>query len=318
VASSLVRDLVDAGIHFGHRVSRWNPKMAPYIFGKRSMIHIIDIRETVKGLLRAKKYLTQVVSSGQDVLFVGTKRQAKQLVQDYATKVAMPYVAERWLGGTLTNFRTIRTRLGRLLELEEMETSGALQEFSKKRVATLTRERKKISRNLDGIRNMNRLPGALVVIDPRKEHIATKEARKLGIRTVCLLDTDADPDAADIPIPGNDDAIRSIELVLRELADAVEQGKRGRVEPAPAPTAAAAAEQAVAAAAAGAGVSRRRRRPGAEAPAEAGPEAAWTAPAEPSAEPPAQSERPSEAPAEPRQVETPSEQPVGQPQQPTP
>lgn len=229
MASALVRELVNAGIHFGHRTSRWNPKMGPYIFGKRNNIHIIDIRETVKGLLRAKKYIAQVVSNGQDVLFVGTKRQAKQLVQDYATKCGMHYVSERWLGGTLTNFRTIRLRLNRLIELEGLETTGAIADFSKKRIASLTREKKKISRNLEGIRNMTRTPGVLMLIDPRKEHIAAKEARKLGIPTICLLDTDADPDFADIPIPGNDDAIRSIEVVLRELADAVEEGKRGRV-----------------------------------------------------------------------------------------
>jgi small subunit ribosomal protein S2 len=276
VASALVRELVNAGIHFGHRVSRWNPKMAPYIFGKRNMIHIIDIRETVKGLLRAKKYLAQVVASGQDVLFVGTKRQAKQLVQDYASKCGMHSVSERWLGGTLTNFRTIRSRLSRLTELEEMESSGSIQEFSKKRVSSLLRERKKIARNLDGVRNMGRLPGVLFVIDPRKEHIAVKEARKLGIPTVCLLDTDADPDYADIPIPGNDDAIRSIEIVLRELADAVEEGKRGRVVQREAPREAPPAQEAVAAAAASPARRRARRipegaagqQPQAQAPAE--------------------------------------------------
>lgn len=256
MASALVRELVNAGIHFGHRVSRWNPKMAPYIFGKRNMIHIIDIRETVKGLLRARKYITQVVANGQDVLFVGTKRQAKQLVQDYAGKCGMHYVSERWLGGTLTNFRTIRSRLSRLTELEQMESSGSIQEFSKKRVSSLMREKKKITRNLEGVRNMGRLPSVLFVIDPRKEHIAVKEARKLGIPTICLLDTDADPDFADIPIPGNDDAIRSIEIVLRELADAVEEGKRGRVA---AREAAVQAEEPVAAAAA-AGPTRRRVR----------------------------------------------------------
>jgi small subunit ribosomal protein S2 len=279
VASALVRELVNAGIHFGHRTSRWNPKMGPFIFGKRNNIHIIDIRETVKGLLRARKFITQVVANGQDVLFVGTKRQAKQLVQDYAAKCGMHYVSERWLGGTLTNFRTIRSRLSRLIELEGLETSGAIQDFSKKRVASLTREKKKIARNLEGIRNMARLPGVLMLIDPRKEHIAAKEARKLGIPTICLLDTDADPDFADIPIPGNDDAIRSIEVVLRELADAAEQGKRGRVSTAEAP-----AEEAVAAAAAAAsGGSRRRARRtpqgGGEQPAASEP-AGWPAPSE--------------------------------------
>lgn len=278
MASALVRELVNAGIHFGHRTSRWNPKMSPFIFGKRNNIHIIDIRETVKGLLRAKKFIAQVVANGQDVLFVGTKRQAKQLVQDYANKCGMHYVSERWLGGTLTNFRTIRSRLSRLVELEGLETSGAIADFSKKRVASLTREKKKITRNLEGIRNMGRLPGVLMLIDPRKEHIAAKEARKLGIPTICLLDTDADPDFADIPIPGNDDAIRSIEVVLRELADAAEQGKRGRAAAPEAP-----AEEAVAAAASAADRgSRRRVRRGAEQqpagePAPAG-QPAWPEP----------------------------------------
>ena len=296
MASVLVRELVNAGIHFGHRVSRWNPKMAPYIFGKRNMIHIIDIRETVKGLLRAKKYVTQVVANGQDVLFVGTKRQAKQLVRDYATKCGMPYVSERWLGGTLTNFRTIRSRLGRLVELEGLESSGGIQDFSKKRVSSLLREKRKITRNLEGIRNMSRVPGVLVVIDPRKEHIATKEAKKLGIPTICLLDTDADPDFADIPIPGNDDAIRSIEIVLRELSDAVEEGKRGRVTREPPPADAVAPAAAATAAAAAAPPRRRvRRAPVGEASEQA--HGQMPEEAEPAAvpEPPAPAETPGQA-----------------------
>ena len=228
MASELVRELVDSGIHYGHRSSRWNPKMRPYIFGKRNLIHIIDIRETVKGLLRAKKFLTGVVADGGDVLFVGTKRQAKYAIEEYARKCGMPYVSERWLGGTLTNFRTVRSRLTRLEELESEEASGALQEYSKKAIATRTRERRKIKRNLDGIRTMDKLPGALLVVDVVREHNAVKEARKLGIPTVCLIDTDSDPQFADIPIPGNDDAIRSIEIVLKHCAEAIEMGKRSR------------------------------------------------------------------------------------------
>ncbi len=283
MASALVRELVTAGIHFGHRVSRWNPKMAPYIFGKRNMIHIIDIRETVKGLLRARKYITQVVGSGQDVLFVGTKRQAKQLVQNFANKCGMHYVSERWLGGTLTNFRTIRSRLSRLVELEQLETTGGIQDFSKKRVSSLLREKKKIQRNLEGIRNLTRLPGVIFVVDPRKEHIAVKEARKLGIPTVCLLDTDADPDMADIPIPGNDDAIRSIEIVLNQIAEAVEEGKRGRIVVTRSDREAAApAEEAVAAAAG----PRRRIRRAPEAGEQQAPEAVAAEPAAPQPEAP--------------------------------
>jgi len=228
----LARELVNAGIHFGHRISRWNPKMKAYIFGKRNLIHIIDIRETIKGLLRARKFLAQVVARGDDVLFVGTKRQARHTLIEQATRVGMPYVVKRWLGGTLTNFRTIRSRLGRLEELEAIEADGRLQEYSKKAVAMHQRELQKIRSNLEGIRKMEQIPGALVVVDVRREHLAVREAKKLGIPTVCLIDTDSDPDFADIPIPGNDDSMRSIETVLKYLADAVEEGKRGRVVPA--------------------------------------------------------------------------------------
>ena len=229
MASELVRELVDSGIHFGHRISRWNPKMEPYIYGRRNLIHIIDIRETVKGLLRAKKFLTRVVTHGDDVLFVGTKRQARHSLIAHAQRLEMPYVSKRWLGGTLTNFRTIRSRLGRLAELEAAEADGRLQHFSKKAIAMHNRERRKIQSNLEGIRKMEKLPSALVVVDVRREHLAVREAKKLGIPTVCLIDTDSDPDFADIPIPGNDDSMRSIETVLAHLADAVEEGKRGRV-----------------------------------------------------------------------------------------
>ncbi len=232
MASALVRGLIDSGIHFGHQVSRWNPRMAPFIFTKRNSIHIIDIRETVRGLLRAKKFLAAVVSQGQDVLIVGTKRQARDIVAKQSTRVGMHYVNERWLGGTLTNFKTIRSRLARLEELEALETTGKIKTYTKKEAAVVNRERKKITRNLDGIRRMTRLPGVLVILDVRREHIAVKEARKLGIPTICLVDTDSDPTIADIVIPGNDDAMRGIELVVTELADAVEEGKRSR----PAPT----------------------------------------------------------------------------------
>lgn len=228
MASDFVRELINAGVHFGHRVSRWNPKMKPFIYGKRNSIHIVDIKETLKGVLRAHRFLAKIVSAGQDVLFVGTKRQAKHLIVDYANKAGMPYVSERWLGGTLTNFRTIRSRLSRLEELERIEADGSLGAYSKKMKATLQRERTKMKRNLDGIRKMNRLPGALVVVDVRREHIAVKEARKLKIPTVCLIDTDSDPDYGDIVIPGNDDAIRSIDVVLGKLTEAVQTGLRSR------------------------------------------------------------------------------------------
>jgi len=202
--------------------------MGPYIFGKRNTIHIIDIRETVKGLLRAKKFIAQLVSGGADVLFVGTKRQARQHVRQHAQRVNMPFVAERWLGGTLTNFRTIRARLARLEELEAAEADGTALEYSKKMIASRTRELRKIRRNLEGIRGMDKLPGTVVVIDVHRERNAVREAKKLGIPTICLIDTDSDPDYADLPIPGNDDAMRAIETVLGHLADAAEEGLRGR------------------------------------------------------------------------------------------
>ncbi len=221
----VIKDILEAGVHFGHRSSRWNPKMRPYIYGRRNQIHIIDLKETVRGLLRAKKYLSKVVSQGSLVLFVGTKRQAAEPVANAAKKCGMPYVNERWLGGTLTNFRTIRSRLKRLEELEGLETGGEMATYSKKRQSTLTRERKKIFRNLSGIRDMNRLPEALVIVDPGKEKNAVKEARILGIKIVALIDTDSDPDVVDLPIPGNDDSIRSIDLILSHVAEAIAEGK---------------------------------------------------------------------------------------------
>ena len=194
MAEIVIKDILEAGVHFGHRVSRWNPKMRPYIHGKRNLIHIIDIKETVRGLLRAKKYLSQVASQGSLILFVGTKRQAADPIQQVAERCGMPYVKERWLGGTLTNFRTIRSRLKRLEELETLDTTGAIATYSKKRQSTLHREYKKIHRNLSGMRDLNRLPEALLVVDPRKEGNAVKEARILGIKVVALIDTDSDPD----------------------------------------------------------------------------------------------------------------------------
>src|SRR3984957_1914774 len=252
-----VKELLESGVHFGHRASRWNPKMRPYIYGKRNLIHIIDLRETVRGLLRAYRFLTKVASRGSLVLFVGTKRQAKEAIEREAARCGMPYVSERWLGGTLTNYRTIRDRLKRLQELEVMwlpagenpakvdlpaymrgmlneagkldltkaPETATIRGHSKKMVATLGRELTKIQRNLSGIREMNRLPEAIVVVDPKREHIAVKEAQRMGVATVALIDTDSDPDVVDLPIPGNDDSIRSIELILGRMADSVLEGK---------------------------------------------------------------------------------------------
>jgi small subunit ribosomal protein S2 len=257
VAIVQVKDLIEAGVHFGHRASRWNPKMRPYIYGKRNLIHIIDLRETVRGLLRSYRFVAKSVAEGRLVLFVGTKRQAKESIEREAARCGMPYVSERWLGGTLTNYRTIRNRLKRLQELEAMwlpagesasridmlaymnsmmnesgkfELSKApdtaeIRRYSKKMVSQLSRELSKIRRNLLGIREMNRMPDVLVVIDPKKEHIAVQEAQRMGVTTVALIDTDSDPDVVDLPIPGNDDSIRSIELVLTRLADAVLEGR---------------------------------------------------------------------------------------------
>ena len=202
--------------------------MAPYIFGKRNTIHIIDIRETVKGLLRATKFLTRTVAEGNSVLFVGTKRQARIHIREQSGRVDMPYVAERWLGGTLTNFRTIRSRLTRLDELETAEADGTALQYSKKMIASRTRELRKIRRNLEGVREMNQLPGALIVVDVQREKNAVREARALKIPTICLIDTDSDPDFADVPIPGNDDAMRAIEVILTQLTDAIEMGLKAR------------------------------------------------------------------------------------------
>jgi small subunit ribosomal protein S2 len=221
----VVKELIDAGVHYGHRASRWNPKMKPYIYGKRNLIHIIDLKETVRGLLRAIKFFQRVASTNGLILFVGTKRQAAETIIEQCTRSGMPYVTERWLGGTLTNFRTIRSRLQRLEELEATLDGEQALSYSKKMISTLTRERRKMERNLRGIRHMNRLPEALLVVDPRREHIAVAEARKLGIKVVALLDTDCDPDQIDLPIPGNDDSMRSIELVLARLTEAIIEGK---------------------------------------------------------------------------------------------
>lgn len=223
-----VQELIEAGIHFGHPVSRWNPKMKPYIFGKRNFIHIIDLKETVKGIVRAKKFLSRLVAAGGDVVFVGTKRQARVAAEQQAKRCGMPYVNHRWLGGTLTNFRSIRSRLGRLDELEQMEVSGSINRHSKKMIASLQREHQKIRRNLEGIRMMERLPAALIIVDTIREKNAVREARKLDVPVVAMADTEADPDDLTVVIPGNDDAMRAIEIVLSHLADAVIEGKANR------------------------------------------------------------------------------------------
>lgn len=225
---NLVRELVEAGIFYGHRASRWNPKMEQYIFGKRNGIHLINVKETLKGLLKARRFLTKLVSEGKDILFVGTKRQAQAAVLATAERTGMHCCIERWLGGTLSNYRTIRARLGRLEELEKQEETNFPGAGSKKAESMMKRELRKIRRNLGGIRRMDRLPGCLVVVDPKREHIAIKEARKLNIPTIALIDTDSDPEVIDVPIPGNDDNMGAIDIVLRELGDAIDEGRAGR------------------------------------------------------------------------------------------
>ncbi len=225
MAKELARKLINAGVHFGHGVSRWDPKMAPFIFAKRGNIHIIDVKKTLTGLLIAKKLLAEVVSSGKDVVFVGTKRQAQKAVESNAEKCGMHFVSQRWLGGMLTNFRTIRSRLQRLEQLEAMVEDGTLDSESKKQASRLKREMRKIKANLQGVRKMSRLPGVVVVVDAKKEYLALREAKKLDIATVGLLDTDSNPDTVDVAIPANDDSIRAVDLILNELADAVAIGK---------------------------------------------------------------------------------------------
>lgn len=219
-----VQQLIDAGVHFGCRVSRWNPKMAPFIHGRRGQIHIIDLRQTLRGLLRAKNLLLRIASEGQSVLWVGTKRQVKGVVADAGARTGMPIVTERWIGGTLTNYGVIRSRLRRLEELETMEEDGSIHQYSKKVVSSLRREKRKIVRNLGGIREMAGVPGALVVVDPSREYNAIREARKMGLAIIGILDTDCDPSNVDIVIPGNDDALKSVRLLIEQLADAVEEG----------------------------------------------------------------------------------------------
>ncbi len=224
--SITVDALLENGVHFGHRASRWNPKMRPYIHGKRNAIHIIDLKSTVRGLVRASNYLKGVSSEGGKVMWVGTKRSAHEAVRAVATRTNQPYVTGRWLGGTLTNFQTIRSRLQRLTELDEEEASGLFDAMKKKAQARHHTEKRKILKNLEGMRDLEQLPAVLVVVDPKHEHIAVAEANKMRIPVIALLDTDCDPDTVDIPIPGNDDAMRSVRLLLEKLGDAVDEGVR--------------------------------------------------------------------------------------------
>lgn len=225
-----MKQLLEAGVHFGHQTRRWNPKMAPYIFTERNGIYIIDLQKTVKKVDEAYNFIKEIVKQGKNILFVGTKKQAQESVREEAEKCGMFYVSERWLGGMLTNFATIRRRVNRLRELEQMEASGYFEFLPKKEVMKLKAEKDKLERFLGGIKEMNELPGALFIIDPRKERIAVCEARKLGIPTVGIVDTNCDPDEIEYVIPGNDDAIRAVRLLTSKIADAVLEAKQGEQE----------------------------------------------------------------------------------------
>ena len=222
-----MKHLLEAGVHFGHQTRRWNPKMAPYIFTERNGIYIIDLQKTVRKVDEAYMFIRNLAMEGKTVLFVGTKKQAQESIQSEAVRCNMFYVNNRWLGGMLTNFRTIRSRVERLNEIDKMEQSGQFEVLPKKEVIQLQHEREKLENNLGGIREMKKLPGALFVVDPRKEHIAVAEARTLGIPIVAIVDTNCDPDEVDYVIPGNDDAIRAVKLIAGKMADAVLEGRQG-------------------------------------------------------------------------------------------
>ena len=221
-----MKALLEAGVHFGHQTKRWNPKMAPYIYTDRNGIHIIDLQKTVKFLDKAYNEMRDVASEGE-ILFVGTKKQAQESIKNEAERCGMPYVNSRWLGGTLTNFRTIRRRIARLNQLKQMREDGTFDMLTKKEVSKYEGEIAKFEKFLGGIKDMERLPAALFVVDTRKEHIAVKEARRLGIPIFAIVDTNCDPDEIDVIIPGNDDAIRAVKLITSTMADAIIEARQG-------------------------------------------------------------------------------------------
>ena len=222
-----MKQLLEAGVHFGHQTRRWNPKMSEYIYMERNGIYIIDLQKTVKKLEEAYAFIRTLAENGQSILFVGTKKQAQDAVREEASRVGMYYVNARWLGGMLTNFRTMRTRIDRLAQLRKMQEDGTFDMLPKKEVIKLTNEIEKLEKYLGGVKDMKKLPGALFVIDPRKEHNAIAEARKLRIPIVAIVDTNCDPDEVDYVIPGNDDAIRAIRLISATIANAVQEGRQG-------------------------------------------------------------------------------------------
>lgn len=227
VAAVTMKQLLEAGVHFGHQTRRWNPKMRNYIFTQRNGIYIIDLQKTVRMLDVAYRFVKNLVANGQDILFVGTKKQAQESIMNEATRCEMSYVNQRWLGGMLTNFKTIRKRIDRLYELEKKEEDGFFSVLPKKEVLALKHEQEKLQKFLGGIRNMQDLPGAVYIVDPRKEKIAVAEARKLEIPIISIVDTNCDPDEIDYIVPGNDDAIRAVKLITLKMADAVLEGRQG-------------------------------------------------------------------------------------------
>ncbi len=222
-----MKQLLEAGVHFGHQTRRWNPKMKQYIFTERNGIYIIDLQKTVKKVNEAYFFIRDVAIEGKPILFVGTKKQAQEAIETEAKRCEQHFVSNRWLGGMLTNFKTIRTRIEKLESIEKMEESGEINLLPKKEVIKLMHEKEKLEKNLGGIRNLNEMPGALFVVDPRKEKIAVSEAHKMGIPVVAIVDTNCDPDEIDYPIPGNDDAIRAVKLIVSKMADAILEGKQG-------------------------------------------------------------------------------------------
>ena len=228
-----MKNLLEAGVHFGHQTRRWNPKMAPYIFTERNGIYIIDLQKTVKKVEEAYHFVKEIVEEGGTVLFVGTKKQGQEAIESEAKRCEMPYVNQRWLGGMLTNYQTIKTRIDRLFELEEMEENGTFDILPKVEVIKLRHEIERLEKFLGGIKNMNGTPDCLFVVDPKKENIAVQEAHKLGIPVVGIVDTNCDPEQLDFPIPGNDDAIRAVKLIAETIANAVIEAKQGEQYSAP-------------------------------------------------------------------------------------
>lgn len=225
-----MKQMLEAGLHFGHQTRRWNPKMKPYIYGPRNGIYIINLDATMRQFRRSYQYLTDVVANNGTVLFVGTKRQGRQIIAEEAERCGMHYINHRWLGGMMTNFQTIKNSIDRLKKIESMQEDGSINRFPKKEILKMEKERVKLTRNVGGIKNMRSLPDVLFVIDPRKEDIAVNEANKLGIPVIALTDTNCDPDGIDYLIPGNDDAIRAIKLIASQIAEAIMEGKSKRGE----------------------------------------------------------------------------------------